>query len=275
MEELDLLVADAVGLGAGGRFHEGEGQHLHDVVLDDVPQGTGRLVEPASMLDTEALGHGHLHLLDIPSVPDRLEDGIGKAKGQDVLNGLLAHVVVDPEDLALVEGGVHLLVQGDGAVEVAAVGLLHHHPDEGAAFTRMGAGMVGEGPGHQAEHARDGGQVVEPVAGGPVEAIRLVEMVLQTAEGVRVVVLASHVLEALGELLPLGATLGSGPGNVGAELLVGPRGAGHPDHGEAVVEDTAIGQPGQGGQDLAGGEVPGRTEDDHRRRWGLGKHRGE
>ena len=135
--------------------------------------------------------------------------------------------------------------------------------------------MVGQGPGHQAEHAWDGGQVVDPVAGGPVKAIGLVEVILQTAEGVRVVVLAGDVLEALGECLPLGATLGSGPGNMGAELLVRPLGAGHPDHREPVVEDTAIGQPGQGGQDLAGGEVPGCTEDDQRRRWGLGKHRGE
>ncbi len=141
LEQLDLLVADAVGVGAGGGLHQGEGQHLHDVVLHDVAEGAGRLVEPAAVLDPEALGHGHLHLLDVAAVPDGLEDGVGEAQGEHVLHRLLPHVVVDPVDLALVEGGVHLFVEGDGAGEVAPVGLLHHHPDERAAVARPGAGV--------------------------------------------------------------------------------------------------------------------------------------
>ena len=40
------------------------------------------------------------------AVPDRLEDGVGEPQGQDVLDGLLAQVVVDPIDLALVGTGV-------------------------------------------------------------------------------------------------------------------------------------------------------------------------
>ena len=42
-----------VGVHAGGRLHQGEGQHLHDVVLDDVAQGPRRLVEAAAVLDPE------------------------------------------------------------------------------------------------------------------------------------------------------------------------------------------------------------------------------
>ena len=102
------------------------------MVLDDVAQRPGRLVEAAAVLDPEALGHGHLDLLDVAAVPDGLEDGVGEPEGEDVLDGLLAHVVVDPVDLALVEGGVDLVVEGDGALQVAAEGLLDDHPGEGA-----------------------------------------------------------------------------------------------------------------------------------------------
>ena len=51
LEQLDLLVADAVGVGAGRGLHQGQREHLHDVVLDDVAQRAGRLVEAAPVLD--------------------------------------------------------------------------------------------------------------------------------------------------------------------------------------------------------------------------------
>ena len=84
-----------------GRLHQGERQDLHDVVLDDVAQGAGGLVEAAPVLDAERLGHGDLHVVDVAAVPDRLEDGVGEAQGQDVLDRLLPQVVVDPVDLRL------------------------------------------------------------------------------------------------------------------------------------------------------------------------------
>ena len=273
VQQFDLLVADAVGVGTGGGLHEGESQHLHDVVLHDVAERPCRLVEPAPVLDAQTLGHGYLDLFDVPSVPDGLEDGVGEAEGEDVLHRLLAHVVVDPEDLVFFEGGVHLLVEGQRTGQVPSVGLLHHHPHERASLGRSGAGVLGQRPGHQTEHTGDGGQVVEAVAPGPVVTVGLVQVVLQPSEGVRVVVLAGHVLEPVGQRLPFGAALGGGLGHVGPEVVVGPLGTGDADDGEAVVENPPIGQAGQSGQDLAGGEVPGCSEDDHRHRWGLGQHR--
>ena len=49
----------------------------------------------------------------------------------------------------------------------------------------------------------------------------------------------------------LGPPSGVDSRHVGPELLVAPLGAGHADDGEAVVEHAAVGQAGQGGQDLA------------------------
>jgi hypothetical protein len=45
------------------------------------------------------------------SVPQRLEHAVGEAERQHVLDGLLAQVVVDAEDLRLVEHREHRLVE--------------------------------------------------------------------------------------------------------------------------------------------------------------------
>ena len=57
-------------------------------------------------LDRQLLGHVDLDIVDVPAVPDRLEQAVGEAKREDVLDGLLAEEVVDAEDLGLVESGV-------------------------------------------------------------------------------------------------------------------------------------------------------------------------
>ena len=153
LQELDLLVPDVLGVHAGRRLHERERQHLHDVVLDDVAQRAGRLVEAAAVLDAEALGHRDLDLLDVPAVPDRLEDRIGEPQGEEVLDGLLAHVVVDPEDLVLVERGVDRLVEAERAVEVTAVRLLDDEPGELAALAGRVAALLGQRLGDHGEDA--------------------------------------------------------------------------------------------------------------------------
>jgi hypothetical protein len=50
-------------------------------------------------------------VVDEVAVPDRLEQAVGEAEGQDVERRLLAEEVVDAEDLLLVEDLVDLGVQ--------------------------------------------------------------------------------------------------------------------------------------------------------------------
>ena len=71
----------------------------------------GLLVERDPVPDLEGLGDVDLHVRDVLAVPDRLEETVGEAEGQDVERGFLAEEVVDPEDLALVEGQVERVVQ--------------------------------------------------------------------------------------------------------------------------------------------------------------------
>src|SRR4029453_5739303 len=57
LEHLGLLVADVLGLEAGRRLHGDQGQHLELVVLEDVADGPGGLVEVAPVLDAQRLRH--------------------------------------------------------------------------------------------------------------------------------------------------------------------------------------------------------------------------
>ncbi len=83
------------------------------MVLQDVTDGARLVKEGAPVLDAERLGHGDLDAAHVGAVPDRLEDGVGEARVEDVLHRLLAEVVVDSID------GVLGKVLAQDAVEFA------------------------------------------------------------------------------------------------------------------------------------------------------------
>ncbi len=124
-EHLGLLVADCIGVERRGRFHGHQRQQLQQVVLEHIahharPCRSSRPGVPTSTV----FGDGDLHVVDVAAVPDRLEDGVGEAEEQDILGSLLAQVMVDAVDLALVEDVVHRPVELLGRGQVAAEGLL-------------------------------------------------------------------------------------------------------------------------------------------------------
>ena len=88
--------------------------------------GAGALVEVGALIQAQGLGDVDLDVVDEVAVPDRLEQAVGEAEGQDVLRRLLAEEVVDPEDLPFVECLVDEVVQLDSAGQVGAEWLLHH-----------------------------------------------------------------------------------------------------------------------------------------------------
>ncbi len=73
------------------------------MVRHHVAQRAGRVVEAAAVTDTELLIHGDLDVVDVITIPDRLEHAVGEAHHQDVLDGFLAEIMVDPVDLVLVD----------------------------------------------------------------------------------------------------------------------------------------------------------------------------
>ena len=101
---------------------------LQQVVLEDVADRAGLLVEGGAALDADRLGDGDLDVVDELPVPDRLEDAVREPQRQHVLHRLLAEVVVDPEDLALVEVLREQRVERAGRGEVVAERLLDDQP---------------------------------------------------------------------------------------------------------------------------------------------------
>ena len=73
------------------------------MVLHHVAQRTRLIVVTAAPLNAEGFGHGDLDVVDILLVPERLEDFVGEAQRQNVLDGFFAEVMVDPKHLPLLE----------------------------------------------------------------------------------------------------------------------------------------------------------------------------
>ena len=59
----------------------------------------GHLVKPGTFSESERLRDINLYMVDEVTVPDRLEQPIGKSECENVLRWLLAEEVIHPEDL--------------------------------------------------------------------------------------------------------------------------------------------------------------------------------
>ena len=98
------------------------------MVLDHVPDRAGLLVEGAARPHVERLGHRDLDARHVIAIPDRLEERVGEAEVEQVLDRLLAEVVVDAEDRRLGEHLVDRRVQCPRRREVASERLLEDDP---------------------------------------------------------------------------------------------------------------------------------------------------
>src|SRR5262245_6526884 len=102
-EYLHLLVPNIIGVKRRWRLHRTEGEHLKKMVLSDIPHHPGRVVEPAAFFDADRLRGVYLHVVDVLAVPERLENRVSEAEHENVLDRLLAEIVIDPEGLAFVQ----------------------------------------------------------------------------------------------------------------------------------------------------------------------------
>ena len=125
-KHLDLLVADHVGLVGRGPFHGGQRDELQEVVLEHVAEHADTIVVAAAAADRHFLGHRDLHVIDVVAVPYRFENAVGEPQDHQVLDRLLAQVMINAIDLAFLENLVHRLVELLGRSQIGAEGLLDH-----------------------------------------------------------------------------------------------------------------------------------------------------
>ena len=162
------------------RLHRRGGDHLHQVVDDDVAQRPDRVVEVAAVLDAEALGHRDLHGRDVVAVPDRLEHRVREPQVEDLAEAHLPEEVVDPVQLRLVEVLVDLVVELAGRGEVVSERLLD---DDARALGQPGLGQPLD---HGAEQERRDLEVEDRRSASPIAAA-------SALEGLGVAEVAGHV----------------------------------------------------------------------------------
>ena len=99
------------------------------------------VVERAPIGDVERLGHRDLDGRHVLGIPDRFQEPVGEAEVDQVLDGLLAQEVVDPEDARLVEDPMERVVEAPRPGQVAPERFLHDDP------RAVGAARLAEQPG--------------------------------------------------------------------------------------------------------------------------------
>ncbi len=207
-------------------------------------------------------------MVDELPVPDRLEDPVRKAQSQQVLHGLLAEVVVDPEDLVLGEVLADQRRQLFCGGEVVSERLLDDEP-------------VPPLPGGDRRHHRDerlecagrNREVVQPVAGRPANGLGLGKCIREPRGGTLVGGRVEHqVAHPIGQLVPdllperiAGVVFDSAPHRL-AEAVVRPIRPRDADDGELLGKKPAEGERVERRHQLALGQVARGAEDHERAR---------
>ena len=245
-------------------------QQLQHVVLDHVAERPGLVVEAGAGPDPDVLGGGDLDVVDVVAVPERLEHAVGETERQQVLDRLLAQVVVDPEDLALLEHVEHLAVEFERLLQGGAEGLLDDHP-----HLRVGVGgeaVLPESGDDQREEVGGGRQVEGAVERFSGLAVELGEHLLELGVDGLLVEFAGDVFDVLEEA-PQHVLVGRAPREAADRLLallavvlvrfVFARDA---DEVEALGQRALVREVVERGQQFALGEVAGGAEEHERRR---------
>jgi hypothetical protein len=163
MEHIHFLVADFVGLKGHHRLHRHETEQLHQMILHHVAQRAGVVVIAAAMFHAHGFGDGDGHIINVATIPHRLEQRIGKTKCQNVLHRLLAEIMINPKDLGFVEAGGKNGVQGARRFQIVANRFLNHDPRPFPVARQPGLAEIFW---NFAEHARRRGHVKDAMSFG-------------------------------------------------------------------------------------------------------------
>ncbi|BAS17985.1 hypothetical protein AHiyo8_62880 [Arthrobacter sp. Hiyo8] len=142
-------------------------------------------------------------MVNIVGVPQRLEQLVGEAQGQDVLDRLLAKVVVDAEDRVRREDGLHDVVELARGLQVVAEGLLDDHAAP-LPVAGLRQPVLGELLADLLEGLGRDGQVETVIAAGAAGFVQFVQRGAEALERLVVVEFSLDEADALGELVPDG-----------------------------------------------------------------------
>ena len=150
------------------------------MILHHVAQRAGVVVITAAMLHAHGFGDGDGHIINVATIPDRLEERIGKTKRQNVLHRFLAEIMINPKNLGFLETGGENGVQGARRFQIVADGFLDHDPRPFAVARQSGLAEVFW---DFAEHARRRGHVKDAMGFGAPFLFQLRALFAQSRVG--------------------------------------------------------------------------------------------
>src|SRR5208282_1762317 len=223
------------------------------MILDDIPDRSGLIVEAAAALDAEILRHSDLHALDVVAVPERLHEGVGEAEDDHVVYRTLPQVMINSENRGFIELPEKDLIQMSRGLQIVTERLLNDDAGVGRAAAMR---QLFE---HRFEHGGRDGKIVR-------RPLRRFQLPAQRLERFGILVVSIHVAEQAGELFERGLVHAT----VFLEAIVSPRlqllqvppSLGNAD--DRYIEMTALYHCLQRGKNLLVREVPGCTEENKR-----------
>ncbi len=151
-------------------------------------------------------------MVDVLAVPERLEEAVREAEDEEVLDRLLAEVVIDPEDLRLVEGLADGVVQDLRALEIVPEGLLDDDARPRSSRIRRARRRdqtcLLEVLHDHAELGRRDREIEEAVFRRPALGVEVLEVRAEVGVRLRVLEGAGDVADASLEVLPQGGVDG-------------------------------------------------------------------
>ena len=159
------------------------------MVLHHVTNGAGLLIKrPTTARHAHRFRHQKLDRRHVRPVPDRLKHRVAKPQSQNILDRLLAQIMVNPVGLRLREPLRQILVQLHGRLRVVAKRLFNHHPrPRPRRFGVIDQPRLAQILHNLRERLRRSRQIKEPIPLGAKFLVNRVQLLLQPLKTCQVV----------------------------------------------------------------------------------------
>src|SRR6476620_113661 len=88
------------------------------MVRHHVAKRTGLILIIAPMLAPETFGHRNLHMVNVPAIPNWLENAVAESKHENVLDCFFTQIMIDAINLIFFQVLSQLAVQRFGGLQV-------------------------------------------------------------------------------------------------------------------------------------------------------------
>jgi len=241
------------------------------VVLKHVAKNAAAIVVGSAPTDCHRFRDSNLDVVDVLVIPQRLEQRVGKPENQDVLNGVLAEIMIDAVKLIFPPVFVQCLVECHGRFQIVPKRFLDNEPAEAAIF------LVQPGlPEMAAELGVEFGryrQVIQAATSArplarfqPLRQRRCTRGLSHIRGDIVNILCKSGPFRRIERLTRSGQSFLGLPGKVIAEGIVREWRSGDAENLDPLGESALLGQVEQCGDELSGCEIPRCAKDNHRQR---------